>query len=125
MSENTSRPVLDAAVEGATDLKAEDIVALDMRALTAFADTFLIATATSDRRARAITDSIVKAVAGIGRKPAGIEGYQEGRWVLIDLDELIVHVFLEDVRAEYDLERLWSDAPSIDIAVDSNRAAVQ
>jgi ribosome-associated protein len=125
MSEYTSRPVLDAAVEGATDLKAEDIVALDMRALTAFADTFLIATATSDRRARAITDSIVKAVAGIGRKPAGVEGYQEGRWVLIDLDELIVHVFLADVRAEYDLERLWSDAPLIDIAVDSNRAAVQ
>jgi ribosome-associated protein len=125
MSRNTSRPVLDAAVEGATDLKAEDIVALDVRALTSFADTFLIVTATSDRRARAITDSIVKAVAEVGRKPAGVEGYDEGRWVLIDLDELIVHVFQEAVRADYDLERLWSDATSIDIAIDSGRTAAQ
>jgi ribosome-associated protein len=125
MSENTSRPLLDAAVEGATELKAEDIVALDVRALTSFADTFLIITATSDRRARAITDSIVKAAAGVDRKPAGVEGYDEGRWVLIDLDELIVHVFQEEVRAEYDLERLWSDAPSIDIASESGRTAAQ
>jgi ribosome-associated protein len=125
MSEITSHSVLAAAVAGAADLKAEDIVALDVRGLTSFTDTFLILTAASDRRARAITDSIVKAIAGIGRKPAGIEGYGEGRWVLIDLDELIVHVFLEDVRAEYDLERLWSDAPAIDVADDSGRTAVQ
>lgn len=125
MSESTSPSVLDAAVEGATDLKAEDIVALDVRALTSFADTFLIVTATSDRRAQAITDSIVKAVAEIGRKPVGVEGYGEGRWVLIDLDELIIHVFQEAVRAEYDLERLWSDALSIDVASDAGRTAVQ
>ena len=125
MSENTSRPVLDAAVAGATDLKAEELVALDVRALTSFTDSFLIVTATSDRRARAMTDSIVKAVAGIGRKPAGVEGYDEGRWILIDLDELIVHVFQEAVRAEYDLERLWSDATPIDIDRDSGRTAVQ
>ena len=125
MSENTSRPVLDAAVAGATDLKAEELVALDVRALTSFTDSFLIVTATSDRRARAMTDSIVKAVAGIGRKPAGIEGYDEGRWILIDLDELVVHVFQEAVRAEYDLERLWSDATPIDIARDSDRTAVR
>jgi len=125
MSENTNRPILDAAVQGAIDLKAEDIVALDVRALTSFADTFLIVTATSDRHARAVTDSIVKAAAETGRKPAGTEGYEEGRWVLIDLDELIVHVFQKEVRAEYDLERLWSDAASIDIAGDPGRTAAQ
>ena len=125
MNEEPSRTILDAAVEGANDLKADDIVALDVRTLTAFADTFMIVTATSDRRARAISDSIVKAVGGIGRKPSGVEGYGEGRWVLIDFDDLIVHVFQEDVRADYDLERLWSDAPAIEIASDSGRAVVQ
>jgi len=123
MNEEPNRPVLDAAVEGAADLKADDIVALDVRTLTSFADTFMIVSATSDRRARAITDSIVKAVARVGRKPAGVEGYDEGRWVLIDLDELIVHIFQEDVRAEYDLERLWSDAPTIETANSSGRVA--
>jgi len=125
MSENTSHPVLDAVVEGAADVKGEDIVALDVRALTSFADSFVIVTATSDRRARAITDSIVEATRRIGRKPAGIEGYDEGRWVLIDLDEVIVHVFQDEVRREYDLERLWSDAPAIEIASDAGRTAAQ
>ena len=125
MNENTSGAVLDAAVKGAFDLKAEDIVALDVRALTSFADTFLIVTASSNRRAKAIADSIEKAVAGVGRKPAGVEGYGEGRWVLIDFDELIVHIFQEEVRADYDLERLWSDAAVIDIAADCGQTAAQ
>lgn len=125
MSKNTNQSILDAAVRGAEDLKAEDIVALDVRALTSFADTFLIVTASSDRRAKAIADSIQKAVSEVGRKPAGVEGYDEGRWVLIDFDELIVHIFLKEVRADYDLERLWSDATAIDIAGGRGRTAAR
>jgi ribosome-associated protein len=125
MSESPSQPILDAVIEGALDLKADDIVALDVRKLTAYADTFVIVTATSDRRARAITDSIKEAAARAGCKPAGVEGYDEGRWILIDLDEVIVHVFQEEVRAEYDLERLWSDAPTLDVTPGSDQAAVR
>jgi ribosome-associated protein len=99
--------------EAALDKKAVDLVALDVSELTSYADTFVITTATSDRHARAIADAIREAETEAGGKPLGIEGYDEARWVLIDLGDVIVHVFQEDVRATYDLERLWSDAQSL------------
>ena len=85
--------------EAALDRKAVDLVALDVSELTSYADTLLIATATSDRNARAIADAIRDAEHASGSKPLGIEGYDEARWVLIDLGDVIVHVFQEDVRA--------------------------
>lgn len=102
--------------EAALDRKALDLVALDVSALTSYADTFVIATATSDRHARAIADSIREAESAAGGKPLGVEGYEEARWVLIDLGDVIVHVFQEEVRSAYDLERLWSDASPIALA---------
>lgn len=101
--------------EAALDKKAERLVALDVREVTSYADTFILATGTSDRHARSIADAVREAVAARGEKPLGIEGYEEGRWVLIDLGDVIVHVFQSAVREEYDLERLWSDAPPIPI----------
>ena len=102
--------------EAALDRKAVDLVALDVSKLTSYADTFIIATATSDRHARAIADSLREAEAASGAKPLGVEGYDEARWVLIDLGDVIVHVFLEEVREAYDLERLWNDAQPIAVA---------
>jgi ribosome-associated protein len=99
--------------DAALDLKAENVVALDVRALTSYADTFVIATGTSDRHTRSIADAVVDALRVSGRKPLGMEGYDEGRWVLIDAGDVIVHIFQSDVRADYDLERLWSDAPNV------------
>jgi ribosome-associated protein len=99
--------------EAALDRKAVDLVALDVSKLTSYADTFIIATATSDRHARAIADAIREAEVAGGSHPLGIEGYDEARWVLIDLGDVIVHVFLAEVREAYDLERLWSDAQPI------------
>ena len=96
--------------EAALDRKALDVVALDVGALTSYADAFLLATGTSDRHTRAITDAIREAGVRRGEKPLGVEGYDEGRWVLIDLGDVIVHVFQAEVRKAYDLERLWSDA---------------
>ena len=116
MSENENITKVEAVAEAALDRKAEDIVALDVRKLTPFTDTFIIATGTSDRHARSIADSITEAMAKRGEKPLGTEGREEGRWVLIDLDDVIVHVFQDEVRREYDLERLWSDAPALDVA---------
>ena len=101
--------------EAALDRKAQDLVALDVSKLTSVADTFILATGTSDRHARAITDSILERVRLGGEKPLGVEGYDEGRWVLIDLGDVVVHVFQAEVRAQYDLERLWSDAPALEL----------
>lgn len=104
------------AVEAALDVKAEDIVALDVKELSSFADVFVVCTGRSDRQVRAIADSVEKAAKQAGVPPLGIEGYAEGRWVLIDLDDVIVHVFTPDNRERYDIERLWSDAPQLTLA---------
>src|SRR5207249_7520290 len=85
--------------EAALDRKAVDLVALDVSELTSYADTFIIATATSDRHARAVADAVRDAEVASGAKPLGVEGYDEARWVLIDLGDVIVHVFQEEVRA--------------------------
>jgi ribosome-associated protein len=125
MSENENLTKMAAVTEAALDRKAEDLVALDVRKLTSFTDTFIIVTGTSDRHARSVADSITEAMAKRGEKPLGMEGYDEGRWVLIDLDDVIVHVFQDEVRRNYDLERLWSDAPALDVAGEAARTAAQ
>jgi ribosome-associated protein len=72
---------------------------------------------------RAIADSIEEATKKAGAGPLGVEGYAEGRWVLIDLDDVIVHVFVPEARAHYDIERLWSDAEEIPIPQASEASA--
>jgi ribosome-associated protein len=112
-------PKLDAmektriVVDAALDVKAEDVVALDVQALSSFADVFVVATGRSDRQVRSIADAIEQAAKKAGAPPLGIEGVAEGRWVLIDLDDVIVHVFTPKTREHYDLERLWADAPRL------------
>jgi ribosome-associated protein len=101
--------------EAATERKAEDLVALDARGVASFADTFILATGKSDRHVRSIADAIQEAISALGERPLGVEGYKEARWVLIDLSDVIVHIFQPDVRAYYDLERLWSEAPALDL----------
>jgi ribosome-associated protein len=109
-------------VDAALDVKAEDVVALDVAELSSFADVFVICTGRSDRQVRAIADAIEKAARQAGEAPLGIEGHAEGRWVLIDLDDVIVHVFTPETREHYDIERLWSDAPRLAVAAAGNAA---
>ncbi len=102
-------------VEAAQERKVDDVVGLDVREISSFADTFIIATGTSDRHVRAVADAIEAALKAHGEPPLGIEGYDEGRWVLIDCDDTIVHIFQQEIRDHYDLERLWSDAPTLEL----------
>ena len=104
--------------QAALDRKARDVVALDVRGLTSVTDVFLIASGDSDRQVRAIADAVLETCRAGGEAALGLEGYDEGRWVLIDLNDLIVHVFVDDVRRYYDLERLWCDAPATAFAAD-------
>lgn len=106
--EEKTRIVVDAAL----DVKAEDVIALDVREQSSFADVFVVATGRSDRQVRAIADSIEQAAKQAGAPPLGIEGHAEGRWVLIDLDDVIAHVFTRETRDHYAIERLWSHAPA-------------
>ena len=101
--------------ETAQGLKAERVVALDVREISSFADTFILATGTSDRHVRSIADAIQLALKAHDERPIGVEGYNEGRWVLIDCADTIVHVFQQEIRDHFDLERLWSDATAIEL----------
>jgi ribosome-associated protein len=112
-------------VEAALSSKAEAVVALDVRELSSITETFVLATGTSDRHLRSIVDAIRDAAIELGEKPLGVEGYTEGRWVLIDLNDVIVHVFLPDVREHYQLERLWSDAPVLHFEGMASRSATR
>lgn len=105
-------------VEAALDRRAERPVVLDMRKLTAYADTFIILSGRSDRQVRSIADAIVHALESNGEQPLGVEGMSEGNWVLIDYNDAIVHVFDPETREKYDLERLWRDAPRLDLTLE-------
>jgi len=109
------QPLARHLAEACLERKADDVIAFDARGLSSFADFFVIASGGSDRQVRAITDSVVEAARKAGERVLGKEGYEEGRWVLIDLAEVIVHVFQADVREHYDLERLWADAPRMSL----------
>ena len=95
--------------------KAADIVVLDVQQLSSVADYLLICSATSDRQVRAIADAIADELAQHGEKPLATEGYQQGKWVLMDCADLVVHVFDDDTRRFYDLERLWYRAPRVEV----------
>jgi ribosome-associated protein len=102
-------------VEAAHERKADDVIGLDVRQISSFADTFIIATGTSDRHVRSVADSVEAALKAHGDPPMGIEGQDEGRWILVDCGDTIVHIFQREIRDHYDLERLWSDAPSLEL----------
>ena len=124
MSRMESRHKAQRIVEAARELLAEEIVALDVRQAVSFADVFVVATGRSDRQVRAIGAGIAEALAKLGEKPLGIEGQEEGRWLLMDFGDVIVHVFQPEVRRHYDLERLWSEAAVLDLAAPARRKSV-
>ena len=103
------------AVEAAHDRKAADVVVLDLRPAHGFADYFLICSGQNPRQIKAIGDSVQEALSKRGLKPAHVEGYDRGGWILLDYFDFLVHVFTPDARAFYALERLWGNAKRIEI----------
>jgi len=103
---------LEKLVLGAfEDMKAVNIRLLDVRGLTDVADTMIIASGTSDRHVRAIAELVIERAKAAGRRPLGTEGKQDAEWVLVDLQDVLVHVMLPRVREFYALEELW-EAPA-------------
>ncbi|MCG0746942.1 hypothetical protein IMAU60057_00634 [Lactiplantibacillus plantarum] len=111
-----SKELLQLTVEAADDKRADDIVALDVAEVSLMADYFVILSADSKRQVQAIADNIVDFVRKAGSDVKSVEGWTAGEWVLIDAGDVIVHVFQKDARAHYNLEKLWSDAPIVDVA---------
>ena len=103
-----SKPSLKTVViDALDDMKALEVKVLDVRGLTDIADFMVIASGTSDRHVRSVAQRVVEKAKEAGFRPHGVEGQQDGDWVLIDLNEMIVHVMLPRVREFYGLEKLW------------------
>ncbi|MFY9230854.1 MAG: ribosome silencing factor [Candidatus Nanopelagicales bacterium] len=102
-----------AAAEAASDKFATDIVAIDVSEPLAITEAFVLCSAANERQVRAIVDAIQERLHGMGAKPIRREGEAEGRWVLLDYGDIVVHVQLAEERIHYAIERLWKDCPSI------------
>jgi ribosome-associated protein len=100
--------LIDVVRDSALDKKGEGFLALDVRGRTILADTFVIVTGRSKVQTRAIADGVIEAIRSNGYSVSRVEGYADGSWILVDLGNVIVHVFTPDQRAFYNLERLWS-----------------
>ena len=106
---------IDAAVRAAHDKQVKDLVVLDLRKAAGFTDYFVICSGTNSRQIRAIADAVMESLAALGVKPAHIEGYEHSEWILLDYFDFIVHIFAQETRVFYGLERLWGNAERIDV----------
>ena len=107
-------PYVRTAVGSALDRKAEGLAVLHVAKVSDFTDHFMICSGTNERRVQAIADAVLKNLREQGMRPLHVEGLNQGRWVLLDFGgDMVIHIFLEETRRFYDLERLWSDAPVV------------
>jgi len=102
-----------AAARAAAAKQAADVVILDVHDLIVITDFFVIASGSSERQVKTLIEEVEKALRGNGMKPVRREGETEAQWVLLDYVDVVVHVFSEEQREYYDLERLWRDAPRV------------
>ncbi len=101
-------------VQSLEDLKAQDVRVLDVTALTSIMDVMVVASGTSNRHVKALSDSVLEAAKAAGVRPIGVEGDATSDWILVDLGDVVVHVMLPRTRSFYNLEKLWSvgEAPA-------------
>jgi ribosome-associated protein len=109
----SSRDVAIAAARAAADKQATDILVLDVSKIIVITDHFVICTASTQRQIRTVIDAVEEALRDMGVKPLRREGEPEAGWWLLDYVDVVVHVFGEEEREYYELERLWSDAPTV------------
>jgi ribosome-associated protein len=103
------------AADAAEDKKAKEVVVLDIRGLSVIADYFVICSGNSNKQVQAIANAILDRLAEKQVPLRGMEGYDDGRWILLDFGDVVVHVFRQEEREFYNLERLWGDAPQLDL----------
>ncbi len=107
----SSKKCARRCAELAADVRAEDIIILDLRKISGVADYFVIATGGADTQLRAISDRIEEGLAQDGQDAWHREGYENGQWIVLDYVDVVCHIFLKERREFYQLERLWGDAP--------------
>ena len=121
----SSIEIARAAAKAASAKIADDIVAIDVSERLAITDVFLIASASNERQVNAIVDGVEEELAKMGLKPVRREGRSEGRWVLLDYANVVIHVQHEEDRVFYALERLWKDCPEVDLQLEDAPAGAE
>jgi ribosome-associated protein len=115
--------LLKVAASAADSKQAIDLVALDVSGPLPLTDVFLIASARNERNAQAVADEIEDKMIEAGAKPLRREGKSEGRWILLDFGDVVAHVFTEEDRQYYSLERLWKDCPVVALEIEPTASA--
>ena len=115
-ADDDSRKTAVEAAKAALDKKAEEVVVLELRGVSGYADFLVIGSGTSDRHLETVADGVEKTLKDAGHRAIGSEGHRGGRWVLLDFGDVVVHVFHQEERAHYDLEGLWADAPRVEVS---------
>jgi len=110
-----------AAAEAASDKLAEEIVAIDVSEKLVITDVFVLCSAANERQVKSVVNAVEERLHGMGSKPLRREGEAEGRWVLLDFGDIVVHVQLAEERIHYAIERLWKDCPDIELPATVNR----
>jgi len=111
-----SEKLCDLVVDALEEVKGQDIIKLNVRDMTSVTDWMIVASGTSSRHVQALVENVAQKAKAAGHRPMGIEGESGGEWVLLDLQDALVHVMLPKVREFYNLEKLWSIMPSGDAA---------
>jgi len=111
-----SEELCDLIVDALEEVKGQDIIKLYVRDMTSVTDWMIVASGTSSRHVQALVDNVAQKAKAAGHRPMGVEGESGGEWVLLDLQDALVHVMLPKVREFYNLEKLWSITPSGDAA---------
>jgi ribosome-associated protein len=111
---------MDLAVKTVVAHKGLETAILEVTKVCSFADYFIVCSGTSRRHVLALAQHVEEALAQVGVKPLGVEGLQEGQWVLLDYNTMVIHIFLQELREFYNLEDLWSEAPKTTIDPDSD-----
>jgi ribosome-associated protein len=114
-----TRETLARSVGFLREHKAQDLVVLDLRGIADFTDHFVICTGHADVHVRALADAVIHGMKDLGNRPLHVEGYDSRKWVLIDFVDVVIHILQADERTFYGLERLWGDAPVLQIAEDA------
>lgn len=122
-AEEHARQLTIAAARAAADRKAQEIIALDVSERLVLTDVFLVVSGSNERQVRGIVDAVDEAMHKAGAKALRKEGVTESRWVLLDYEDVVVHVQHEEDREFYALERLWRDCPVIELPEDVHRTA--
>ena len=118
-ADDRSRHLAVVAARAAADLKAREVIALDVSERLVLTDVFVVTSGSSERQVRAIVDAVEEAMHGESVKAVRREGLSEGRWVLLDYGDIVVHVQHDEDRVFYALERLWKDCPVVELPEDA------